>query len=250
MSILASAFMEPTGQGWAEVADLLVAFALSSVVGMEREMRGKSAGLRTQTIVGTAAGLIVLVSKYGFSDVLAGGRVVLDPSRVTAQIISGIGFLGAGLIITRGGAIRGLTTAASVWETAAIGMAAGAGLPVLAAVVTVLHFVVVLGFTKVTGVLPHGKRGTVHLRVVYEDRHGVLRELLSRCTSRGWSVVGLSVDRMAETGIGHLLAEEQSTGRQVVVSLALAGEGVSAAPAVLADTEGVYHIDRMEDVTE
>jgi uncharacterized membrane protein YhiD involved in acid resistance len=106
---------------------------LASLIGLERQLCGKSAGLRTQAIVGTSAALIVLVSKYGFGDVLASGRVVLDPSRVAAQIVSGVGFLGAGLILTRQGAVRGLTTAAVVWETAAIGMAAGAGLPLLAA---------------------------------------------------------------------------------------------------------------------
>src|ERR1700710_1147975 len=134
MMTIASAAAQ--GQGWRQVGELLLAFGLSSVIGFERQFRGKSAGLRTQTIVGTASALILLVSKYGFADVLSPGTVVLDPSRVAAQIVSGIGFLGAGLIITRRGTIRGLTTAAAVWETAAIGMAAGAGLGLLALIVT------------------------------------------------------------------------------------------------------------------
>src|ERR1700760_240090 len=125
-------FFGGPGQGTRQIVELFVAFGLTALIGLEREIQGKSAGLRTQTIVGTSAALILIVSKYGFSDVLSQGTVVLDPSRVAAQIVSGIGFLGAGLIITRHGAIRGLTTAASVWETAAIGMAAGAGLPILA----------------------------------------------------------------------------------------------------------------------
>ena len=123
MSTLADSWIS-AGQGWRQIEQLVLAFALSTVVGLEREFRGKSAGLRTQAIVGTTSALILLVSKYGFSNVLAPETVVLDPSRVAAQIVSGIGFLGAGLIITRRGAIRGLTTAAAVWETAAIGMAA------------------------------------------------------------------------------------------------------------------------------
>lgn len=80
--------------------------------------------------------------------------MVLDPSRVAAQIVSGVGFLGAGLIVTRRGTIQGLTTAAAVWETAAIGTAFGAGLPLLAVTVTVLHFVVVLGNTPLIRRLP------------------------------------------------------------------------------------------------
>src|SRR5699024_8794867 len=113
----------------------------------------KSAGLKTQAIVGTAAALMVQVSKYGFFDVIGDG-VTLDPARVAAQILSGVGFIGAGLIITRRGAVRGLTTAAAVWETTGIGMAAGAGLWLLAIVVTVLHFVIAFVYPMITRHLP------------------------------------------------------------------------------------------------
>lgn len=118
------AFFHGTGQGSRQLVELVVAFLLTALIGLEREIQGKSAGLRTQTIVGTSAALIILISKYGFGDVLTVGTIVLDPSRVAAQIVSGIGFLGAGLIITRRGAVHGLTTAAAIWECAAIGMAA------------------------------------------------------------------------------------------------------------------------------
>jgi putative Mg2+ transporter-C (MgtC) family protein len=121
-------FFHGTGQGSRQLVELLAAFLLTALIGLEREIQGKSAGLRTQTIVGTSAALIILISKYGFGDVLTVGTIVLDPSRVAAQVVSGIGFLGAGLIITRRGAVHGLTTAAAIWECAAIGMAAGSGL--------------------------------------------------------------------------------------------------------------------------
>jgi putative Mg2+ transporter-C (MgtC) family protein len=85
------------------------------------------------------------VSKYGFSDVVVPGREV-DLSRAATQIVSDIGFLGAGIIIFRSGSVHGLTTAASIWESAAIGMAAGAGLLLLAFTVTAMHFLVVVGF--------------------------------------------------------------------------------------------------------
>ena len=111
-----------------EIAWMVLALVLSTLIGLERQIRGKSAGIRTQAIVGLTAALMVLVSKYGFQDVLADGITRFDPSRVASQIVSGIGFLGAGIILTRHGAIRGLTTAATIWETAAIGMACGAGL--------------------------------------------------------------------------------------------------------------------------
>ncbi|GAB3702936.1 MgtC/SapB family protein [Amycolatopsis oliviviridis] len=224
--------MVSDGQGWLQIGELATAFALSAAIGLERQIRGKSAGLRTQTIVGTASALILLVSKYGFGDILTAGQVVLDPSRIAAQIVSGVGFLGAGLIITRQGAIRGLTTAAAVWETAAIGMAAGAGLPLLAIVVTAMHFVVVLGFTWLTEHLPGGT-GTTRLRVSYVDGKGVLRDLLELCTKRRWSITSLRItdDRDGE----------------VTVSLDLTGPGHADAATVLAVTDGVRSIETADD---
>ena len=104
-------------QGVRHLIELFAAFVLTALIGLERTIQGKRAGLRTQTIVGTSAALIMMVSKYGFGDVLSAGTIVLDPSRVAAQIVSGIGFLGAGIIVTRRGAVHGLTTAAAVWES-------------------------------------------------------------------------------------------------------------------------------------
>ena len=98
---------------------------------------------------------MMLISKYGFSDILVDGITRYDPSRVASQIVSGIGFLGAGIILTRHGAIRGLTTAATIWETAAIGMACGAGLWWLATAGTVLHFIVIALLTPPRSVHPH-----------------------------------------------------------------------------------------------
>src|SRR5579875_1586224 len=142
------------GQGWRQIGEIAAAFGLSFLIGLERELRRKSAGLRTYTIVGTAAALFLLVSKYGFDDVLVPGHVVLDPSRVAAQIVTGIGFMGAGLIFTQGTQVRGLTTAATVWMVTAIGMACGAGLLLLAVAVTFAYFVIALGFPIVLRLLP------------------------------------------------------------------------------------------------
>lgn len=251
MQLATAGFTEPLGQGWEQVAELLIAFALSSVIGLERQLRGKSAGLRTQAIVGTASALIVLVSKYGFSDVLASGTVSLDPSRVAAQIVSGIGFLGAGLIITRQGAIRGLTTAAAVWETAAIGMAAGAGLPILAVVVTALHFVIVLGYTQLTQRLPQAGRGTIQLRVTYTDRQGVLRAMLAECARHQWTVVNLAVEGAFHgDGVGELLHEDERSRQAVTVTIALSGPGVVAAAGVIGATAGVLGVHRADDENE
>ncbi|MBE7218452.1 MAG: MgtC/SapB family protein [Caulobacteraceae bacterium] len=107
---------------------LLVAAVLGCLVGFERERLLWAAGLRTHMLVSVGAALLVIVSAYGFQHATALPHVVLDPSRIAAQVVSGIGFLGAGSILLRGAVVRGLTTAASVWAVAAIGLAAGAGL--------------------------------------------------------------------------------------------------------------------------
>src|SRR5581483_3901826 len=129
MRLVADAF----ALGWDEtLLRLAIAAALGGAIGLERELDEKAAGLRTHMLVAAGSALFTLVSAYGFSGILGGESgsnvlVRLDPSRIAAQIVTGIGFLGAGVIFRQGFTIRGLTTAASLWLVAAIGMAAGAG---------------------------------------------------------------------------------------------------------------------------
>lgn len=137
---------ETDGQGVKQFIELGAAFLLSAAIGVEREIRHKSAGLRTYTVVGTSAALFLLISKYGFMNVLSEGRIVLDPSRVAAQIVTGIGFIGAGLIFVHEDKVMGLTTAATVWLVTGIGMACGAGLLLLALAATAAYFIVALLF--------------------------------------------------------------------------------------------------------
>jgi putative Mg2+ transporter-C (MgtC) family protein len=110
-------------------ARLVVAAALTGVIGLERELRERAAGLRTHMLVGVGSALFTIVSAYGWTDFVFSrqGGTILDPTRIAAQIVTGIGFLGAGAIIRQGISVRGLTTAAGLWVVAAIGMAAGAG---------------------------------------------------------------------------------------------------------------------------
>jgi putative Mg2+ transporter-C (MgtC) family protein len=144
---------------------LVVAAILGSLIGLERERLDRGAGLRTHALVATASALVIIVSAYGFSDVIQAGRIVLDPSRVAAQVVSGIGFLGAGTIILRKNAIRGLTTAASVWAVAGIGLAAGAGLYVAAAATTAILLAILLALKPVEGrIFPHKRVWRITLR--------------------------------------------------------------------------------------
>lgn len=112
---------------------ILTAAVCGIVIGYERENRNKEAGIRTHAIVALGAALIMIVSKYGFSDIQN-----YDASRVAAQIVSGIGFLGAGIIFIRNRAVSGLTTAAGIWATAGVGMAVGSGMYYIGIAVTVL----------------------------------------------------------------------------------------------------------------
>ena len=127
---------------------LAVAMLLGGVIGFEREYRAKDAGFRTHFLVALGSALMMIVSQYGFEGFLAThDGLRLDPSRIAAQVVSGISFLGAGVIFKNGNSIRGLTTAAGMWGTAAVGMAIGAGLywvgfieaAVLVAIQIVLH---------------------------------------------------------------------------------------------------------------
>ncbi len=114
------------------VTDLLLRIALAGflggLIGIERQLRAKEAGLRTHILVGIGSALFMIVSKYGFGDILPESHVALDPSRIAAQVVSGMGFLGAGTIIIQKQIVKGLTTAAGMWVTAAIGLVIGSGL--------------------------------------------------------------------------------------------------------------------------
>ena len=121
------------------VLRLFVAAMLGGVIGLEREYRAKEAGFRTHFLVALGSGLFMILSQFGFNDVLGHyEQVSLDPSRIASQVVTGIGFIGAGTIIFQKHVVRGLTTAAGLWVTSAIGMTAGAGMYVLSIATTVL----------------------------------------------------------------------------------------------------------------
>jgi putative Mg2+ transporter-C (MgtC) family protein len=129
---------------WELVVRLFIAAGLGSLIGAERERLVWAAGLRTHMLVCVGSCLFMVVSAYGFAGVIGPG-VVLDPSRVAAQVVSGIGFLGAGSILLRGDVVRGLTTAASLWTVAAIGLAVGSGLYIEAVSATFIILIILAG---------------------------------------------------------------------------------------------------------
>jgi putative Mg2+ transporter-C (MgtC) family protein len=236
-----SLLVEPTGQGWIQIAELAAALVLSALIGLERELRQKSAGLRTHTLIGFGSALIMLVSKYGFTDVLS-EHVTLDPSRVAAQIVSGIGFIGGGLIFVRRDAVRGLTTAAAVWLTTAVGMAAGAGLLVLASVTTLGYFVIVYGLTPVSTRIQRSRPHDQLLEVVYQDGRGLLRDVLGCCTGQGWTIAHLSTHHRAPSTVG---AADPEPGTVSVVLELRGPRDVHPLTAVLTEIPGVLGVQSL-----
>ena len=159
---------------------ILIAGICGGLIGYERNNRLKEAGIRTHLIVALAAALIMVVSKYGFSDVTTLKGVALDPSRIAAQIVTGVGFLGAGMIFVRNQTISGLTTAAGLWATAAIGLAAGVGFYPGAIAASAL-----LLLTNI--LLPHIEREKSLTRdMIYAevDREGCINEFLELMKAR------------------------------------------------------------------
>jgi putative Mg2+ transporter-C (MgtC) family protein len=182
----------------------------------------------------------MLVSKYGFDDVLETGRVILDPSRVAAQIVTGVGFLGAGLIFVRRDSVRGLTSVASIWVTAAIGAAAGAGLPVLATAAPGIYFVVALVFPEVTRRLPRSSTAISVLRVRYPDGRGILRQLLQVATSQGFAIDELSTDAHRQRPGPDWVDDDGREGRTVEVTMQVHGPAsVNDLAAALSELEDV-----------
>ncbi|MCQ8239601.1 MgtC/SapB family protein [Rhizosaccharibacter radicis] len=233
------------GQGLVQLGELALAFVLSALIGLEREFRHKSAGVRTYTLVGVAAALFMLISKYGFMNILVPSQVVLDPSRIAAQVVSGIGFIGGGVIFMRRDVVRGLTTAASVWLTAALGMACGAGLPVLAVATTLGHFTIMFVFPRLVRRLPRTRRLASDISLSYEDGRGLLRDILVTCTQARFTIDHVRIDKhpLADDENGGTVPERAQTGL-VAMSMQVKGKKpVSDLITRLAAIDGVRSVD-------
>lgn len=172
MSILTSF---PVQLDW--LLRILVAALCGTAIGYERATQRKSAGIRTHMVVAVASALFMIVSKYGFFDLLNLHDIALDPSRIAAQIVTGISFIGAGTILVRKEQISGLTTAAGVWATAAIGMAVGAGMYLIGIVSTLFLFLIQIIFhddTFINFIILHVR---FNVQIDATNRPGILSDL-------------------------------------------------------------------------
>lgn len=220
------------------VARLVLAGVMGSVIGFERERLLWAAGLRTHMLVCVGACLIMIVSAFGFSDVLGQKNIVLDPSRIAAQVVSGIGFLGAGTILLRGEVVKGLTTAASLWAVAAIGLAVGAGLYVAAIAATVLVIGILAGVKPIeeswrdrmrTRTLRLTvKAGSLSIETLQEatgERASRVRQFVVRPGSEeGLEEVTIAFVRLSQTSVAAIA--ERLKANPAVISVESASEDI------------------------
>ncbi|MGO1849596.1 MgtC/SapB family protein [Microbacterium sp.] len=219
-----------------ELLLLSIAFLLSALIGLERQRKLKSAGLRTHTLVGVGSAVFTLVSAYGFEAVI-GSEVVLDPSRIAAQIVSGVGFLGAGVIFVRKNVVSGLTTAASIWVTAAIGMACGAGMPSLALAATALHLVTV-GVLTLLGRRVRPSVQDPALVVRYRLSAGALRAILTTSSNLGYEASLISTREFGKEGARRVEAVMRFSGDKA---------GLTNLIGQLSDLKGVMKVRMADD---
>jgi putative Mg2+ transporter-C (MgtC) family protein len=171
---------------------LLLAAALGALIGVEREIHGHPAGMRTHLLVALGSAIFTVLSIYGFGDA---GQSGVDPSRIAAQIVSGIGFLGAGAILKEGASIRGLTTAASLWATAAVGLAAGAAQYPIAWTGAVIIIFSLWPLNRIAERLHHADRETARLQVTVE-RLEAIGEMSRVLAAHRLEITGVQTERL------------------------------------------------------
>lgn len=181
-------FIQATIGQWELLVRLLVACVCGCVIGVERSFRQKEAGIRTHVILALGAALMMIVSKYGFFDLVA-QNINADGSRIASNIVTGISFLGAGVIFVRGGSIKGLTTAAGIWATAGIGMALGAGMYTIAISCTVGMIIIQLLLHKFMPFSENMETNIITIKVT-EGSQG-LDQITEELTKAGIMITGI-----------------------------------------------------------
>jgi putative Mg2+ transporter-C (MgtC) family protein len=214
---------------------LVVAAALGSLIGFERERLLWAAGIRTHMLVCVGSCLIMIVSQYGFSSILTQQNVVLDPSRIAAQVVSGIGFLGAGAILARGEIVKGLTTAASIWTVAAVGLAVGGGLYLAASASTVIILIILAGIKPLEEAY-RSRNQSCQLKI--EVDNGSLTPELLRAT------LDLRIGQ-----IKRFLVESRNpegTDDLVILLSKVSSQDIATFPAKLKELDGVRQVTIMK----
>lgn len=218
-----------TGTWQLQLIGLASATILCSLLGIERHIHQKNAGIKTHALVGMGSCIFTLISAYGFAPAL-NPEVNFDPSRIAAQIVSGIGFLGAGVIFVNNDVVRGLTTAATVWLSAAIGMACGASMIPLAVFALILHYILVFALGPLLNKLPYQGRNR-RLVVEYLAGQGIMPKILLKATSMGFKIMVNSTSPITIDNADAMRVVMQCEGAPAKDGLA---EAIQAIPGVCA----------------
>lgn len=226
------------------VLRLVVATALGMVVGLERERLERAAGLRTHALVALGAALCMVVSAHGFAEILTDPRASLDPSRLAAQVVSGIGFLGAGTIVLRRDVVRGLTTAASLWTAAGLGLAAGAGMYLAATAATFLTLGVLLGLKPLQSRL-FGTQQSLILRLRVDSRSDAAGQIQEALQTTGLRLVTMLIRPARRSGSNRVELTLQPTSPE---TLATALRSLQSIPGVLEITVRSAPVPRQSKV--
>lgn len=222
---------------------LALAGGLSLLIGAEREYFAKSTGMRTTVLVGMGAALFTLLSREGlWMPPGSSFTTNADGARVAAQVVTGIGFLGAGLIFVRRDSVRGLTTAASIWYVAAVGMTAGAGLPYLAIFATFMYLVAAIGLRPLARIMPHSKATARSIRVSYVDGKGVLRVIMEEIGQRGLVVLNLHVIEQESTEKDESAQSSRRRTQTVELDLRGSSESMQEISSLLLEQDGVLSV--------
>ena len=214
---------------------LCTAAALGSLIGFERERLLWAAGIRTHMLVCVGSCLIMIVSQYGFAHALTQNNVVLDPSRVAAQVVSGIGFLGAGAILARGEIVKGLTTAASIWTVAAVGLAVGGGLYLAASASTVIILIILAGIKPLEEAY-RSRNQSCQLKVEVDNGSLTPELLRSTLELRIGQVKRFLVESRNPDGTDHL----------VILLSKVSSQDIAAYPQKLQELDGVRQVTVMK----
>ncbi len=217
---------------WVLAERLIMAAFLGGLIGWERELHHHPAGFRTHILVSVGSTLIMLVSIYGFADYVHLPHFTFDPSRISAQVVSGIGFLGAGTILRQGVTVSGLTTAASLWVVAAVGLSVGAGYYFPALITTAIAFIGLILRKKLDRVFWNRKTRAV-LEVWVKQEKDKLGELVSLLTSNAISIKKLRV-------------EEQNEECKVTFTIKITGEKIK--PELLEELRKIDGVSMVEQI--
>lgn len=218
---------------------IVVAMIVGGLVGFERELGNHPAGFRTHILVCVGSTLIVLLSTYGFNQFANEYNVRMDPARLAAQVISGIGFLGAGTILRTGMTISGLTTAASLWVVAAIGLSVGAGFYYGALFSTLLVFVVLFVFNKIEKAWMN-KRSCKKVKVVLEAKYSFMNDLLDHINLFDVQINNLKID------IKEYETRREKLDEAIYLELDLKfnkAKKINEAIRKIAESNGVLHVE-------